>query len=75
MVLVSNPKAITVVNGDKIDEVALREGDLIEAGAVKLRFGFDAVRQKSLFARETLTWIALGLLSLGQVALIYQLLR
>ena len=48
---------------------------LIEAGAVKMRFGFEAVRQKSLFSREMATWIALALLSLGQVALIYQLLR
>ncbi len=75
LVLTANPKAITVVNGAKVNETALREGDLIEAGAVKMRFSFEAVRQKSLMTREILTWIALGALSLGQVALIYQLLR
>lgn len=75
LVLTANPSAITIVNGAKVSETALREGDLIEAGAVKMRFGFEPVRQKSLFTREMLTWIALSLLSLGQVALIYQLLR
>lgn len=75
LVLSSNANAVTVVNGAKVNEIALREGDLIEAGAVKMRFGFEAVKQKSLFVREMVTWIALGLLSLGQVALIYQLLR
>lgn len=75
LVLTANPKAVTLLNGEKVNEKALREGDLIEAGAVKMRFGFEAVKQKSLFIREMATWIALGLLCLGQVALIYQLLR
>ncbi len=75
LILHSNKKAVTVVNGGTVKESALHEGDLIEAGGVKLRFGFEPVRQKSLLPRELLTWIALGALSLGQIALIYQLLR
>ena len=75
LVLNANSKATTVVNGEKVKEVSLREGDVIEAGAVKMRFGFEAVRQKSLGTREMMTWIGLGALSLGQIALIYQLLR
>src|SRR4051794_17657508 len=75
LLLQSNAKTVTVINGTKATESALREGDLIEAGAVKMRFGFAPVRQKSLITRELLTWIGLVLLSLGQVALIYQLLR
>jgi hypothetical protein len=75
LVLTANPKAVTVVNGAKVSDAPLREGDLIEAGAVKMRFGFAPVRQRSLKVRELLTWIALGALSLGQVVLIYQLLR
>jgi predicted component of type VI protein secretion system len=75
LVLESNSKATTVVNGANVKEVPLREGDVIEAGAVKMRFGFEAVRQKSLVTREILTWIGLAALSLAQVALIYQLLR
>lgn len=75
LVLQSSSKATTVVNGTKVNDVPLREGDLIEAGAVKMRFGFEPVRQKSLATREMLTWIGLAALSLAQVALIYQLLR
>ncbi|MGZ4988480.1 MAG: FHA domain-containing protein [Limisphaerales bacterium] len=75
LMLIANPKAVTLINGAKVNESALREGDLIEAGAVKMRFGFEPVRQKSLMTREILTWIGLAALSLGQVALIYQLLR
>jgi hypothetical protein len=75
LVLAANPKAVTLVNGAKVNEVSLREGDTIEAGAVKMRFGFEPTKQKSLVTREMLTWIALCALSLGQVALIYQLLR
>jgi hypothetical protein len=75
LVLQANSKATTVVNGEKIKETALREGDVIEAGAVKMRFGFSPVRQKSLATREILTWIGLAVLSLAQVALIYQLLK
>jgi pSer/pThr/pTyr-binding forkhead associated (FHA) protein len=73
--LQSNSKAVTLVNGTKIKEAELHEGDLIEVGAVKMRFGFGPVRQKSLLTRELLTWIGLAALSLGQIALIYQLLR
>lgn len=75
LVLQSNSKATTVVNGAKVNDATLREGDVIEAGAVKMRFGFEPVRQKSLMTREMLTWIGLAVLSLAQVALIYQLLR
>jgi hypothetical protein len=75
LVLHSEKKAVTFVNGTKVDESPLREGDLIEAGSVKMRFGFASVKQKSLLTRESLTWLGLAALSLGQVALIYQLLR
>jgi hypothetical protein len=75
LVLRSNSQATTVVNGANVNEVTLHEGDIIEVGAVKMRFGFAPVRQKSLAVREMLTWIGLAVLSLAQVALIYQLLR
>src|SRR3954468_3137999 len=67
LVLQANSKATTVVNGANVKEAPLREGDVIEAGAVKMRFGFEAVRQKSLVTRELLTWIGLAALSLAQV--------
>ena len=56
-----------------VRQASLRNGDLIELGAVQLQFGLSPTRHRSLRLREVLTWIALGLLCLGQVALIYWL--
>jgi len=65
--------ALMSVNGQRIERTLLRNGDIIEMGSVKLRFGLSPTRQRSLRVREMLTWIALALLCLGQVALIYWL--
>lgn len=67
--------AVASVNGEAFEKRALRNGDLIQVGAVQLRFGFCATRQKSLLGRELLVWAGLAGISLGQVALIYWLLR
>ncbi len=69
----SSAGAFTAVNGQRVQEVILRNGDLIEVGGVQLRFGLAPVRQHSLAWREALTWIALAALALGQVVLIYLL--
>jgi hypothetical protein len=53
----------------------LCNGDIITLGSLKIRFRLSSVRQSSMTAREWLTWIALGALCLGQVALVYVLLR
>ena len=71
----STPGAFTAVNGQRLVNGILRNGDLIEIGGVQLRFGFAPVRQYSLTWREMLTWLALAALTLGQVALIYLLSR
>lgn len=65
--------ALVSVNGQRIDRTILRNGDIVELGAVKLRFCLSPTRQRSLQFREALTWIALAILCLGQVALIYWL--
>ena len=70
-VLVASGEAFTTVNGERVSEVVLQNGDIIELGCVKLRFGLSATRQRSLRLRETLTWIGLAVLCLAQVALIY----
>jgi hypothetical protein len=67
------PDALVSVNGQRIERTLLRNGDIIEMGSVKLRFGLSPTRQRSLRFRETLTWMALTALCLGQVALIYWL--
>jgi pSer/pThr/pTyr-binding forkhead associated (FHA) protein len=72
-VLESSPDALTTVNGQTVKEVALRSGDIIELGSVKLRFGLSPTRQARLGFREVLTWMGLAALCLGQVAVIYWL--
>jgi len=73
--LKTGAQAIIAINGQQIPEALLRNGDLIELGAAKLRFFLSPPVQLSLRARETLTWVALGVLALMQVALIYWMLE
>ncbi|HEY6166712.1 MAG TPA: FHA domain-containing protein [Verrucomicrobiae bacterium] len=69
------PPALATVNGQSFDEVVLRNGDVIEAGPVKLRFWLAEPTQRSLRLREALTWVALGYLCLLQLIIIYALMR
>ena len=72
-VLSLQPGAFASINSQPVEQAVLRNGDLIELGALKLQFGLSPTRHRSLRLREALTWIALALLCLGQVALIYWL--
>jgi len=65
--------AIVTLNDEPVDKVPLRNGDLIGLGSVKIRFGLRAAPSRPFLWRERLTWIGIGLLCLGQVALIYWL--
>jgi pSer/pThr/pTyr-binding forkhead associated (FHA) protein len=65
--------AAIVVNGQPVRQAVLRNGDLIEAGSVKLRFGLAPTRQHSLGLREAMTWIALAALFFAQLALTYRI--
>ena len=67
--------ALLSVNGVPIERAVLRNGDVISIGALKIQFALSPVRQSSLTARESLTWAALALLCLGQIALIYRLIQ
>jgi pSer/pThr/pTyr-binding forkhead associated (FHA) protein len=69
------PGALATVNGGPLSRAVLHNGDLIQLGAVKLQFWLSETRQRSFRLRETLTWIALALLCVGQILLIYYLLR
>lgn len=73
VVLTSSTESLTLVNGTRYQEARLRNGDLIEAGGVRMRFHLSPNQQRGLVVRETLTWISLAALCLGQVALIYWL--
>jgi pSer/pThr/pTyr-binding forkhead associated (FHA) protein len=73
-ILRTQPNALASVNGEPIQETALRNGDAIEVGAHKIRFWLGETRQSSLRIREGLTWIGLFLVTAAQIGLIYWLL-
>jgi hypothetical protein len=75
IVLQTSQNVSVTVSGKPTQETVLKNGDLIEFGGVKLRFDLTPTQQKRLTLRELSTWIGLGLLSLGQVVLIYWLSR
>lgn len=72
-VLITSPETSTLLNSERIQTVVLRNGDIIDAGSVKMRFGLSPTRQSTLKVREAATWAALAALCLAQVALIYWL--
>jgi pSer/pThr/pTyr-binding forkhead associated (FHA) protein len=73
LVIHVGPDALLCVNGAPVRQAALRNGDIISFGGIKLQFGFTPVRQSSLKWRERLTWAALGGLALGEIAVAYVL--
>ncbi len=72
-VLVAQPNALACVNGERIQQVVLRNGDSVEIGALKIRFWLGETRQAASRWREWLTWAALLLITGGQLGLIYRL--
>lgn len=75
VVLHTEPSALATVNGQSVETAVLHNGDTIQIGSLKLQFWLGETRQGSLWAREWLTWIGIATICLGQVALIYWLLR
>jgi pSer/pThr/pTyr-binding forkhead associated (FHA) protein len=67
--------ALASLNGDPIQTAALKNGDVIQLGAAKVRFTIAAARQRSQGWREVATWIGLGLICMAQVGIIYLLLE
>ncbi len=75
VVLSAQPNALAAVNGQPVQQTALRNGDLISIGSLKMQFWLTETRQVGLRFREGLTWAVITVISLGQVALIYWLVR
>ncbi len=67
------PGALTRLNGTPVEGAPLRNGDLIELGSARVRFWLAPMRQRRLWPREALTWVALTLLFALQIFLIYSL--
>lgn len=73
--LKSHPQAPALVNGEATLETALRNGDRIQLGSLKLQFWLSETRQVGLGLREWLTWLGIAAISLAQLGLIYWLLH
>ena len=65
--------AITSVNGTAIQEVRLRNGDVIEMGSVKLQCWLAEVKRRDAASRETVLWASLIALTIAQIILIVAL--
>jgi len=74
-ILETAPNALATLNGHPLQRTILHNGDLLELGAVKVQFSLSRTTQSGLRLREALTWAAIAAISLGQVALIYWLIR
>ena len=66
-------QALLSINGQRGEQAVLHIGDVMELGSGRLLFSLSSTEQRSLRWRETLTWVALTALCLGQAALIYWL--
>jgi sulfur carrier protein ThiS len=75
IVLSAQPNALVAVNGQAVQQTVLRNGDSIDIGSLKLQFWLAETRQTDLRLREGFTWAAIAAISIGQVALIYGMLR
>jgi hypothetical protein len=75
VILSARPEAPTRVNGHPVQQALLRNGDTIELGALRLQFWLSETRQRGLGLREAFTWAGIVAIGLGQVAIIYLMLR
>jgi pSer/pThr/pTyr-binding forkhead associated (FHA) protein len=69
------PNALAAVNGHQAQRAVLRNGDIIEIGSARIQFWLSETRQGGLRLREGLIWAGIAAISLGQIALVYWLLR
>lgn len=63
------------VNGDLAEESVLRVGDVVQAGSCKVEFSLDRTQPNPLGLRETLVYVAFGVLLLSQLSLVIWILK
>ena len=74
-VLQAQPEAWVQINGQRFEQVVLRNGDVIELGSIQVQFWLAQTFQTSLGLREGFSWSLIVAVSIAQVVLIYWLLR
>jgi pSer/pThr/pTyr-binding forkhead associated (FHA) protein len=67
--------ALAAVNNEPVQTARLRNGDTITIGSVKLQFWLAAPFQRGLRVREFFFWALVIAVTLGQLALVYWLIR
>jgi pSer/pThr/pTyr-binding forkhead associated (FHA) protein len=72
-----NPRrdALVTVNNQPAQTTRLRNGDSIDIGSVQVRFWLAETRQRALSFREWFVWMVVAAISVGQVGLVYWLLK
>jgi len=75
VMLTPQPGALVTVNREAVQAARLRNGDSIEVGSVRLQFWLAETRQRGLRMREWFVWCIVAAISLGEVALVYWLLK
>jgi predicted component of type VI protein secretion system len=70
----THANALASINGQPIQRAALRNGDTLEIGSVKLQFWLSEARQRGQGFRETFVWSTISLVCLAQIVLVYWLL-
>ena len=71
----SHADALTTVNGQPAQHQALRNGDLIGIGPLKIQFWLGEAAQRGLRIREALVWVLIAAVTVTQLGLIYWLIR
>jgi pSer/pThr/pTyr-binding forkhead associated (FHA) protein len=71
----TQPNALATVNGEPTQQSILHNGDLIEIGSLKIQFWLGEAIQRGLKIREGLVWAIIAAVTLGQIALVYWLIR
>ena len=66
--------AFASINGQPIQRAALRNGDTLEIGSIKLQFWLSEAPQRGQAVREAFVWSMISLVCLGQIAVVYWLL-
>src|SRR5690242_13117352 len=72
-ILETEPDALVTANGQPAQRIALRNGDTIEIGELKMQFWLGEARQRGLQFSEWLVWLTVAAVVAGQIFLIYWL--
>ena len=68
-VLETETDALVTANGQPVQRLALRNGDTLEIGALKLQFWLGEASQRSLRLAEWLVWAVILAVTSAQIAL------